>query len=216
MASAYLTGGAIALGIIVGIVLLVLWVAMWQDRIEHTDSEKTTEEEWAESRFPDLPRTEFVLCRIVPAGGWTLAEYIFQREDRSELARFIARSRARATISFGGCEWQQYIQAHSSYAGKVGGAANNSIVLRDQAGVVAEIFPQRRMPPAQYRLRWRNQEFRIEIFGWVMPQGRVYSGDKLVARFGRSGGFSRKILASLSRDLPDECKACLCSLALLQ
>jgi hypothetical protein len=98
MGNAYLAGAGIALGIIVAIVLLVLWVAMWQDRIEHADAEKTTEQEWAESRFSDLPRTEFVLYRIIPAGGWTLAEYIFQRDDRSELARFVGRSRARATF----------------------------------------------------------------------------------------------------------------------
>ncbi len=216
MGDVYLTSDVIVLATLAGVVLLVLWIARWQDGVERAEAEKTADQEWAESGFTELPRAEFVLCRIVPSNRWTLAEYIFQREDRSKLGRFVGRSRAHATIVFSGRVCEQYIQAHSPYAGKVGGTATDSVVLRDHEGPIAEIIPQRRLPPAQYRVQWRKQEFWAEVGGWIIPQGRVFRQEQLVARYRQRGGFSRKLLVAFHRDLPEECQICLCSLALLQ
>lgn len=191
-----------------------------QSRRERQDRLKTSEDDWAESGFL-LSRAQFEMCRVMPTTRSTVAEYVFEDESRHEFGRYISQSRFRADIVYGGRSATLYIQGsginRSRFAGKLGATRPNSIVIRDENSILAEIIPSVVNGQLNYEIRSPKLTLTLRTPRWrVFNAGTVFDGDQEVAEYRRLPGVSRRVLVAQKRDLPLESKLWICCLALLR
>lgn len=132
--------GIVGVSILIASVILIFagiiyWAAAIQPRSERARAALSPEDAWRDSGFESLREQSFVLCQIVPTDHMLKAEFVFWDEDQRELGRYTGKINKSATIEYSGKTITLYIQGAtiggSAYAGKVGGTANDSIVIRD-------------------------------------------------------------------------------------
>ena len=191
-----------------------------QSRRERQDRQRTPEQEWLESGFTGLSRNDFELCRVMPTTKWTAAEFIFEDESRNELGRYTTMTRYRGTISFGARNATLYIQGsglnRSSFAGKVGGTSDHSIVIRDGNRLLVEVSRRFDKGELVSGIDAEGRKFIMRSPRWALfSQGTVFENDHLIAQYRRPSGVSRKILVAFDRKLPQELRPLFCCVALL-
>lgn len=192
-----------------------------QSRRQRRELQKTPDEEWAESEFSTLSRGEFELCRILPAGKWTVAEYTFQDEARHDFGRYDGANRVRAEVHYAGGTAGLYIQrtplGGTAFAGKVKASSSASIVLRNDDRVLAEVVPSLTRQEANLEVHWQQRKILIERPRWrVFNRGVMTENGQTIGEFRRAPGVSRKILVAFRRQVPEELRVVLCCLTLLQ
>ena len=151
------------------------------------------------------------------------AEFVIQDEYRQEIGRYIGNKVGdkSAALEYAGQKASLYIQGGliggSIYAGKVGGTSNDSIVIRDEARLIAECWRETVLPTISYRFVYSGQTFQIAMGGLsTTTPGTIFQNGRQVGAFRRPELASRNILIAISSELPDELKVCLCSIVLLQ
>jgi hypothetical protein len=195
----------------------VVAVTRWRVHVEQSDAEKSFQQEWDESGWRSLHRGRFQLCRILAAETNPKAEFIVQDERRTELGRLCGRSGTTLVVA-----------RNNDVDGPTGATppalktsaprlSKRPIIIQDQDRVIAEALRKHGLTVTGFLLRWQQQEFQIEKKKWPSRgTSRVRCGEELIGVFRRTGGLSRKTLFALRRNLPDELKVCLCSIAVLE
>ena len=217
--------GIVGVSILIASVILVFagiihWAAAIQPRAERARAALSPEDAWRESGFESLRKQGFVLCQIVPTDHMLKAEFVFWDEDQRELGRYTSKINKSATIEYSGKTITLYIQGAtpggSAYAGKVGGTANDSIVIRDDHHVIAEAWRETTIPPIRYRFVYSGDTFEIRT-GGLSPTsaGTIQQSDKQVATFRRPSLAARNTFIAFRKELADELKVCFCSIVLL-
>jgi hypothetical protein len=164
----------------------------------------------------------FRLLQIAPTSRMTQAEFVFLDGYQRELGRYIGEGRRSATISYAGGTVRLYIQGsgrnRTKYSGKIGGTSDNSIVIRDDQRVLAEIWRQNALPPIVYRFVCPSQTLRIVTAGWrPTSTGSITREDGgQVATFRRPSLLARNVFVAIQPELSDELKVLLCSILVLQ
>ena len=217
--------GIVGLSILVALVVatfagIIYWALAIQPRREQSRASLSPEDAWRESGLEQLRAQNFVLYQIVPTTRLTKAEFIFQDEYHRELGRYVGNINKSATITYSGKTLALYIQGAtiggSAYAGKVGGTSNDSIVIRDDQHLIAEIWRQTAILPIRYHFAYSGDTFEIRT-GGLSPTspGAIERNGEQIAAFRRPSVASRNIFIAFRNDLPDELKVCFCSVVLL-
>jgi hypothetical protein len=192
-----------------------------QTRRERQDQQKTPEQEWQQSGFSNLSRSEFELCRILPTNRWTVAEFVFQDEQRREFGRYDGANRVRAGIHYqGGTAGLHILRTPfgaTAFAEKVGGSPGATIVIRNDERLLAEVATKLTKQEANLELRWQQRDIVIQRPRWRVFNQRVMAEKgRQIGAFRRAPGLSRKILVAFQREVPEELRVWICCLALLQ
>jgi len=214
-------GLSLLLIVTVGVFALILyWAVVLQPRAERALGALTGEAAWKASGLEECANRGFSLCQVVPLPRMTAAEFRFQDEAGFAIAKYIANSKKRGTLEFGGRKATLYVQGAplggSAFAGKVGGSTDDSIVIRDDAHLIAEAWRTRLFPPVRFRCDYRGEQYEITgVSWWGAGAGTVTRNGEQVGAICRPAPGSRNLFLALRRDLPEELKICLCSIALL-
>ena len=203
--------------IIVCFAAIIFWAVVIQPRRERARAEVSPDETWNASGFEQLRGNGFSLYQM------RSAEFIIQDEYRRELGRYIGTriGDKSATLQYAGKIASLYIQGGaiggSTYAGKVGGTSDESIVIRDETHLIAECWREAVLPAINYRFVYSGETFRIAT-GGLSPTdlGTITQDGRQLAAFRRPSLSERNMLIAISSKLPDELKICLCSVVLLQ
>ena len=217
--------GIVGVSILIASVILIFagiiyWAAAIQPRTERARAALSPEDAWHESGFESLREQGFVLYQIVPTDHMLKAEFVFWDAYQRELGRYTTKINKSATIEYSGRTIELYIQgatlAGSAYAGKVGGASNDSIVIRDDQHVIAEVSRETAIPPIRYRFVYSGDTFEIRT-GGLSPTnpGTVEHKGGQVAAFRRPSLVARNTFIAFRKELADELKVCFCSIVLL-
>jgi hypothetical protein len=200
---------------------IIFWAVAIQPRGERARAQLSPDEAWKLSGF-DMQRAEgFALLQIVPTDQLRKAEFVIQDEWRREVGRYTSTINKSGTLAYGGKTAGLFIQGGvvggSRYAGKVGGTSNDSIVIRDDAHVIAEVWRENAMPPIRYRFVAGGETFSITT-GGLSPTsaGTIVLGEEQVGAFRRGSGTLRNVFVALRPELSEELKVCLCSIILLE
>ena len=208
--------------VVVGLLAAILyWAVVLQPKAERKLGALTGEAAWKASGLEECAGQGFSLFQIVPTPRMTTAEFRFQDEAGFAIAKYIGNSKKRGTLEFGGRKATLYIQGAplggSAFAGKVGGTTDDSIVIRDDAHLIAEAWRTKILPPVRFRCDYRGERYEITGVGWWgAGAGAVTRNGEHVGAICRPALGSRNLFLVLRRDLPEELKICLCSIALLQ
>jgi hypothetical protein len=200
---------------------LIFWALVIQPRAERAAGELTAADAWRISGLGHSSSQELTLYQIVPAPSLAKAEYRIQDEFGRDLGRYTGNGKKSATLEYGGKKATLYIQGGflggAEYAGKVGGSSNNSIVIRDDNGLIAEAWRVRIFPAAGYRCVYARDSFEITFGGiWATSQGSITHNREQIGAFRRPSASSRNRFLALPRNLSEELTVCLCSISLLQ
>jgi len=207
---------------IVGIFAVIICFALFvQPRQEEQTRTGSTDEAWAAAGFESLRSNGFMLCQIAPTPCITVAEFVFLDECGQEFGRFTSALKRSANIACGGRSMHLYIQGsginRTMYSGKVGGTANDSIVIRDDNGVIAEIWRRGAWPPITYEVAYGGEKFDVRTGGWrPSSPGTIHHNSEQVGAFRRPSVFRRNILIAFEKNLPAELRTIFCSTVLLQ
>lgn len=220
--------GIVGLSVLIASVIacfaaIIFWAVVIQPRGERARAQTSPDEAWSASGFEQLRGKGFSLYQIVPTEQMERAEFIIQDEYRQEIGRYIGNrvGDKSATLQYAGKKADLYIQGGliggSIYAGKVGGTSNDSIVIRDDAHLIAECWRETALPAISYRFVYSGQTFRIAM-GGLSPTtpGTIFQDGRQVGAFHRASLASRNTFIAISSKLPDELKICFCSIVLLQ
>ena len=220
--------GFVGLSVLIACVIacfaaIIFWAFVIQPREECARAETSPDEAWSASGFAQLRGNGFSLYQIVPTEQMKRAEFVIQDEYRREIGRYIGNKVGdkSATLQYAGKKADLYIQrgliGGSTYAGKVGGTANDSIVIRDEAHLIAECWRETVLPAISYRFVYSSQTFHIAM-GGLSPTtpGTILQDGRQVGALRRPEFASRNILIAISSELADELKVCLCIIVLLQ
>lgn len=216
----FISGAVLIGGLLVLLGAVIFWAIAIQPRREEARAELAPSDAWAESGLDAFRAQGFELVQIVPTPAIAKAEFIFQDETRQEIGRYIGNINKSATLKYGDMTAQLFIQGGllggSIYAGKVGGSSDNSIVIRNDKCVIAEIWRETAIPPWHYRMEYSGQTIGITT-GGISPlaTGKVTRGNEEIGAFRGVALSSRNLFIALRRDLPDELKVYICSIALL-
>ncbi len=206
--------------LLAGIVFIISIVRI-QSRSERADRTKPADEEWSRFRDPQCSRSDFQLLRLMPSTAWSQAEFFLEDEQRTRIGSFVSQSRVRADLQLHGKAYQMYIQRSgafaSSWAGKVGGTSDHSIVIRTSDSVVTELIPIRKFPAWSYSFTAAAQDYTIAGGGWLPTKPlRITRANECVGIYVRDNLRSRKVLVAVKRDLPDSALLAIMVAALLQ
>lgn len=200
---------------------IIFWAVAIQPRGERAKAELSPDEARKLSGF-DMQRAEgFALLQIVPTNELRKAVFVIQDEWRGEVGRYTSTINKSGTLEYGGKTAGLFIQGGvvggSRYAGKAGGASKDSIVIRDEAHVIAEVWRENAVPPIRYRFVAGGETFSITT-GGLSPTsaGAIVRGEEQVGAFRRASGTLRNIFVALRPELAEELKVCLCSIILLE
>ncbi len=201
---------------------IILWALRFQSGVETAAMDLSADEAWRLCGL-SLPGPQgFSLYQILPSQGLTKAEYRIQDQLGGDLGRYIgSNGRKSATLEYGGKTAQLYIQGAlfvgSQYPGKVGGTANDSIVIRDADRVIAEVWRIRVFPAIGYRFIYAGKSFEINWGGvWPTALGSITHDRERIGGFRRYSISSRSLLLALQSNLSQELKVCICGICLLQ
>lgn len=200
--------------------VILLWIVLFvQPRWIKDGLPISPDEAWNLSGFAALRTQGFVLYLIAPAKGIWKTELVVLDEYHRELGRYFGNIRS-ATIQCGKQLMHLYIQGsglnRTKYHGKVGGTANNTIVIRNQRGLIAEIWRQNAFPPIHYRMLAHGTIFQLQTGGWLPSStGTIQCDGRQIGAFRRPSVLTLHTLIALKPDIPDEIKMSLCSLTLL-
>ncbi len=200
--------------------VIVLWIVLFvQPRWLKEGLPASADEAWNVSGFAALRTQGFVLYMITPAKGMWKTELVVLDEFHRELGRYFGNIRS-ATIQCGRNLMHLYIQGsglnRTKYYGKVGGSAKNTIVIRNDRGLIAEIWRQNAFPPIHYRMVANGISFQVQTGGWLPSSfGSIECNGRQIGAFSRPSMLTLHTLIALKPDIPDEIKMSLCSLTLL-
>jgi hypothetical protein len=207
---------------IVAVFLAVILAAVFlQPRWERKAATASVDDAWSNSGFESLRAQGFSLYQIVSSDRRTQAEFIFQDESGRELGRYISTGTKSATIEHDGKPMHLYIQGsginRTIYSGKVGGSADNSIVIRDDDHLIAEIWRNNALPPVEYKLVYAGETFTIRSSGWSPTRaGTIDHGGQQAGAFRRPSIWAQNILIAVDGKISDELKRLFCSAVLLR
>ena len=218
--------GIVGVGVLVGCVVgifagIIYWAVAIQPRRERAEADLSPDEAWKRSGLEASRAQGFVLLQIVPTQQMRKAEYVIQDEWRREIGRYTSNINKSGTLEYGGRKAALYIQGGvvggSAYAGKVGGTSNDSIVIRDETRVIAEVWRENAVPPIRYRFVAAGETLQITT-GGISPTspGTILRGGEEVGAFRRQSVGARNVFVALRKELPDEMKVSLCSIILLE
>jgi hypothetical protein len=213
--------GLLLIFVLLCFAVIFYWALILQPKAERALAEMRGDRIWEISGLQQFRNQNFALYQIVPTAKMTVAEFRIQDEYGREIGRYTADSRKRAKLEYAGKKTTMYIQGGpfggSSFAGRVGGTTKDSIVVRDDSHVLAEIWRANVIPPVRYRCRSANHDCQITTAGfWGTGMGSVREGDDQIAAFRRNSLSSRNVFLAFRNDVRDELKLCICSIALLQ
>jgi hypothetical protein len=200
---------------------ILFWALVLQPRAEKSAAALTAADAWKLSGLQTFRSADLSLYQIAPAPSLIRSEFRIQDESGQTVGTYTATGKKSATLEYATIKANLYIQGAplggSIYSGKVGGSTNNSIVIRDDARLIAEAWRTRVFPAATYRCACGGETFEITRGGlWPTRLGTIAQGPIQIGAFRRPAASSRNLFIVLRNNLPDELKLCLCALSLLQ
>ncbi len=200
---------------------LLYWALYVQPRAERSTAGKTAVSLWQQSGLGQLQGANFRLYQIVPDAKLSVAQYHIQDETGSSIANYVSHSTKSATLEHNADTATVFIQwssfGGSAFAGKIGGTSNDSMLIRSEARVWAEIFRVKKFPVREYRCAYAGSDYQIRAPGLsATGTGTINLRGAAVGGFRRPAISQRNIFLALRTDLPQELAVCLCAVALLK
>ncbi len=191
-----------------------------QPKLERSAAASTPDQTWNSTGFSELRPKGFDLWQVVPTSSLTKAEFYFRDEFGQELGRYSSIGRKSGDIVCRGRTLHLYIQGsglnRTIYSGKVGGSSNNSIVIRDDERLIAEIWRTKVLLQMEYRIAYQGKSYEVRASGWrPTAAGTIETDGIQIGTFRRPRLLTRNILVAFQHDLPAELKCAFCSLLLL-
>lgn len=192
----------------------LVWL-VW--RSERRMAELSPAQEWREANFSRLAPADSVQYRARAKKTLQGPVFVFENSQRQVIGRWEGASRYRGRLEVGERSFDTYIQQGSSYQGKLGAENPRSIVVRDDAGILAELEPTQRYPGQHYRVRVAGRELRVEARAWsASAEATVWQGEEVVAQYRRLSGLAQHVALAARPELPPEAIAVLLYLSLLR
>ena len=200
---------------------IILWALLIQPRSERARAEIASCDWWKFSGLEQIVSKDFALYQIVPADNVTVAEYHIMDDSDRELGRYTGTGRKSALLQYSRKTANLYIQGAaiggSTYAGRVGGKSNNSVVIRDDRHVIAEAWRTRVFPATRYKVKCSEDIIQMAFGGiWPTSPGTITRNGEQIAAFRRPNISSRNLFIAFRPQLSDELKVLLCAISLLQ
>ncbi len=216
----------VGLLVLIGCVVLcfasmIFWALVLQPRTERALAQLSPNKAWSISGFEQIRAEGYSLYQIVPSERIGASEFSIQDENQLEIGRYIGNINKSGTLEYAGKKVGLYIQGGlfggSTYSGKVGGTSDKSIVIRDDARLIAEIWRDNAIPPINYRVAYSGDTFYLTT-GGILPTstGAVTHNGRQIGVFRRAAVSARNLFAGFSSGLPEELKMCLSMIAFLK
>jgi hypothetical protein len=206
-----------SLFVLIGSVVLLfaavmVWAIVFQPRAERS----------AAKAAPDsFGPKDFRAYQVVPGQKFADLEYSLRDASGRELGRCFGFDRKSAQLECDGQKAALYIQGAlvggSDYAGKVGGTANDSIVIRTPDRLIAEIWRTRNFPACTYRCVYGGKTYWIQAGGlWPTTPGTVTLDGSQVGVYRRRSLAARNLDLAFRADVGDELKMCIFAICILR
>lgn len=199
--------------------ILIFSAVFLQPRLERSAALETPDQTWNSAGFPELRQSGYEVWQIVPSSSLTKAEFYFRDEVGQELGRYTSIGRKSGEIVCHGRTLHLYIQGsglnRTIYSGKVGGSCNDSIVIRENDHLIAEIW-RTRILPVEYRIVYWGETYEVCAGGWLpTAAGSIQTNGVRIGEFRRPHLLARNILVVFKNNLPAELNCVFCSVLLL-